>query len=196
MFDSGIYAYRDDPVSKVCVGLVNRMLRSRWATAGMFIFSSTVTGIGVWNGLVDIYVAKHGVTESARVMNLSGYQQDSGYQVDFAYRYGDRPDTLRVFEPWWQNREPGVGSCRMTRNPSSCRDPTPSVHVTYLTDSPGVYIVEGAESTRMVMWILTTIPFLVAVGCLANWILLTLRIGPLSLPSWSDIGMDSTDQIG
>lgn len=187
MFDSGPYAYRDDPFSNAFRGMVNAVLRSRVGTAVLFVGLISVAGVGTWNGLVDIYVAKHGVTEKVRVLNSPRHDGESGYLVEFAYRYGDKPDTMRIWEPRWQDLRPGVGTCFLSSNPVSCRERKPTVELTYLADSPGVYVVQGGNPSRFGIWLVTAIVFLMAVGCLANWILLTWTGLSLSLPSWSDV---------
>lgn len=187
MFDSGPYAYRDDPLSDAFRGAINAVLRSRVGTAAMFVGLMSVAGIGIWNGLVDIYVAKHGVTEEVRVLNSPRHDGQSGYQVEFAYQHGDQPDTLRIWEPRWQDLRPGIGMCFLANNPVSCGQTNASVNVIYLADSPGVYVVEGSNPSRFGIWLVTVIVFLMAMGCLGNWILLTWTGQALGLPSWSDV---------
>lgn len=185
--ESGYYARRDDPISLAFIGFLNRMLRSSIATCLFLFLTISMTAVGIWNGMVDLYVAENGITESAPILSAERGRREDGYTVQFSYRYGHVEDSLRLIEPWWQNLDPGVGQCSLLTNPTRNQQ-NATVKVTYLPEKPGVYVVKGDLFSEFLRWIVTGV-FLLLSLC-AGWNLLRIGNGasPLRLPTWSDMG--------
>lgn len=90
-------------------------------------------------------------------------------------------------EPWWQNLDSGVGACSLSSDPRGFPNPNATVSVTYLYDSPGVYIVKG-DMLGGLRWVLTCVPFCVAFACGWNLIRIGQGADPLRLPTWAEKG--------
>ncbi|MCA9192537.1 MAG: hypothetical protein KDB03_12270 [Planctomycetales bacterium] len=186
-FRTGHYDYRDDPVSTMFLGLINRLLRSTIGSSMILFASIGLLAIGVWNFGVDYYVIQKGVEEEAAITNASN-ADDAGYTVEFAYRYGSQPDNLRMVEPWLQKHVDGKGYCNLLTKPGGCRKAYGTVTVTYLPDNPGVYVVKQDQLLQLVRGFITILAGLVAGA--TGWNILRMGAGQESLrmPSWADWG--------
>ena len=186
-FRTGYYDYRDDPISLAFLGLINRLLRSMVASTMILFASSCIAVAGIWNFAVDYYIVHKGVTEQAAVTNASRSAKN-GYTVEFAYRFSDQRDDLRIVEPWFQDLSSGTGVCTLITDPRGCRNRGGTVNVVYLPEHPGAYVVKEDQLLFLARGALTTLALLIALG--TSWNILRLGAGQpsLRLPSWSDWG--------
>ncbi|MCA9066582.1 MAG: hypothetical protein KDA96_26125 [Planctomycetaceae bacterium] len=167
MFDRG-----NDPLAQIFQRFLATVYQNRIVCYVSLIISCGFGTILAWNMMVDWYVMRHGILKSVPVHSERDVRNGDDHYTEVTFRFfgASQPDKLRIL-PVFGSLSTGDGFATMSTSGSmkSCSRPNPMVHVRYLADSPGTFVVEWDRGRNV------TAPFF-CILCLVVTILLIRQI--------------------
>ncbi|MCA9062110.1 MAG: hypothetical protein KDA96_03600 [Planctomycetaceae bacterium] len=136
----------DDPLARFLQNQVKRLLQYRGVSTFCMAAASASAVMLAWNIIVDFYVLRNGVVQSARVTDERSIMELDTWRTEISFEYANagKGDSLRL--PWALfSSDPTSSSVAKIVSSSglkSCSNPNPTINVRYLPDMPGVFVAE------------------------------------------------------
>lgn len=180
----GIMEHKNDIFSTMFLGLINSMLRSRWASAilmAVMMFRGTAL---LWDAGVDHYDVSNGKRVTVPVIGET-WNSKSGYSTRYRYPGAGQGNPLRFFDSFFVDPARGtdVGIANTYGTQSRCNTGAATLTLAYLPQNPRIHAVVEDRSGIVLLLIGT-----MCVGAAGALIWNLSRLGhneaPLVLPGW------------
>jgi hypothetical protein len=185
MHNFGLMAKKNDVFTRMFLGAINGVLRSKLGSMCLLIAMLFLSGGLLWDATLDLYVVHHGKRVVAPVVEEYACRE-GGYTTRYRYPGASSGNPLHIFQSLWiDSRGASDIGVANTMGTSTCQRALGTVTVAYLPDSPRVHAVVG-DRTGFLFFLIGTVCLGASMGLMWNLKRLGRDEPALALPGWPE----------